>query len=649
MERKGRMKGRLWQPIQIGQMQLKNRIVQPPMGTQYGQNGYVTERLKNYFEARAGGGAGLLIVELTCVHPRGRVLQNQLCISDDKFISGLKELAQVIHRNGAKAAIQLHHGGRIARSEDILMQPVAPSPLASLQYPHLRGEVPKELTIDEISAIVSCFAEAAVRAKRAGFDGVELHGAHGYLIDQFLSPTSNKRRDLYGGTLQKRARVLIEIIKAVKEKTGFGYPVWCRINGQEYGVEGGTSAEDAQRIARMAQEAGADAIHVTAVGPSSPINLTSPEFVPAVIADLAAGIRNVVNVPVIVVGKITAEAGEKVLSSGKADLVAVGRSVLADPEYWSKVASNRQEDIVPCILCMRCRDDVFSPTAGGIRCSVNAALGREAEYKIVTATRSRKVLVVGGGPAGMEAARVAALRGHRVTLWEKRSKLGGQLIQAVIPPHKNIIEPFKKYLEAQLRKLNVKIELGITAKAAMVMQFEPEVLVLATGATIFTPEIPGLNQVNAVQWIDILEGRAQAGDRVVLIGGGLVGCETADFLAEKGKRITVTNILPEMALGMGPGLRGPLLSRLSARGVSLLASVKYHEITPGGVLLTTKEGETKMIEADTIVITAGGICDRKLYEEIRVIVPETYFAGDCVEMRTIRDAIAEGYKIGLEI
>ncbi len=643
------MKGRLWEPVQIGQMQLKNRIVQPPMGTLYGKNGHVTERMKNYFEARAQGGAGLLIVEFTCVHPRGRVLENQLSISDDKFIPGLRELARVIHRNGTKAAIQLHHGGRIARSEDILMQPVAPSPLATLQYPHLRGEVPKELTIDEIAGIVRSFAEAAVRAKRAGFDGVELHGGHGYLIDQFLSPTSNKRQDVYGGTLPNRARVLIEIIKAIKEKAGFGYPVWCRINGKEYGVEGGTSAEDAQKTARMAQEAGADAIHVSAFGPSSPINLTSPQFIPAVIADLAEGIKKAVSVPVIVVGKITAEAGEKVLAEGKADLIAVGRPVLADPEYWSKVASNREEDIVPCILCMRCRDDVFSPTAGGIRCSVNAALGREAEYRIVPAKQSRKVLVVGGGPAGMGAARVAALRGHRVTLWEKRSKLGGQLIQAVIPPHKNIIEPFKKYLETQLKKLNVKIELGITAKAATVKQFEPEVVVLATGATIFTPEIPGLNEANAIQWIDILEGRAEAGDRVVLIGGGFVGCETADFLAEKGKRITVTNILPEMALGMGPGLRGPLLNRLSARGVSLLTSVKYHEITPRGVVLTTQDGETKTIQADTIVLAAGGICDRKLYEEVRAIVSETYFAGDCVETRTMRDAVADGYRIGLEI
>ena len=337
------------------------------------------------------------------------------------------------------------------------------------------------------------------------------------------------------------------------------------------------------------------------------------------------------------------------MAEGKADLVSVGRPVLADPGYWSKVASNRQEDVVPCILCMRCRDDVFSPTAGGIRCSVNPALGGEAEYRIVPAKRSRKVLVIGGGPAGMEAARVAALRGHRVTLWEKNSKLGGQLIQAAIPPHKNTIEPFRQYLETQLRKLKVRIELGKTAEAAMVKKFRPDVAVVATGATLFTPEIPGLKEAKAVQWIDILEGRAEAGDRVVLIGGGLVGCETADFLAEKGKKVTVTNILPEMASGMGPALRGPLLKRLSARGVSLLTCVTYHEITPRGVVLTTQEGEKKTIEAETVVLAAGGICDRKLYQEIGSIVSETYLAGDCVEMRTLRDAVTEGYRVGLAI
>jgi len=301
------------------------------MVTRYGsEEGYVTERIRSYYEARARGGAALLIVEATYVHLRGQMLTNQLGISDDKFIPGMSELGQVIHKHGAKAAIQLHHGGRIAKSEFSLMQPVAPSPLASFG-----GEVPKELTIDEIEEIIVYFADAAVRAKKAGLDGVEVHGAHGYLIDQFLSRSSNKRHDKYGGNLRNRARFLIDVIRAVREAVGGDFPVWCRINGREYGLEEATTLEEAQEIARMAQGAGVDAIHVSAFGPRAPTNLTSPTFVPAVIADLAEGIKKAVTVPVIAVGRITPEAGERILAEGRASLIAIGKGLLADPDLPS--------------------------------------------------------------------------------------------------------------------------------------------------------------------------------------------------------------------------------------------------------------------------------------------------------------------------
>jgi 2,4-dienoyl-CoA reductase-like NADH-dependent reductase (Old Yellow Enzyme family) len=302
-------------------LELRNRIVMPPMVTQYGsEKGNVSERTRNYYEARARGGVGLLIVETTYVHQSGKAFTNQLGISGDKFISGLSELVHVIHRHGAKAAIQLHHGGRLAKSELSGVQPFAPSPIATPG-----GELPKELTIDEIAKIVGWFAQAALRAKKAGFDGVEIHGAHGYLIDQFLSCSSNKRRDAYGGTLQNRSRFLIEIIKAVRESVGRNYPVWCRINGKEYGVEQGTSLEEAQQIARMAQDASADLIHVSAGGSTAPVRVTSPKFTPAVITDLAEGIKKAVSVPVIAVGRITPEAGERILAEGKADLIAIGK------------------------------------------------------------------------------------------------------------------------------------------------------------------------------------------------------------------------------------------------------------------------------------------------------------------------------------
>jgi NADPH-dependent 2,4-dienoyl-CoA reductase/sulfur reductase-like enzyme len=298
---------------------------------------------------------------------------------------------------------------------------------------------------------------------------------------------------------------------------------------------------------------------------------------------------------------------------------------------------------------MGCRDDLRSKEVVGIRCSVNAALGKEKESVIIPAQRPRKVLVVGGGPAGMEAARVAALRGHRVTLWEKAPRLGGQLIQAAVPPHKDRIAPLTGYLQTQLEKLGVEVELGKEATAAMVEEFEPEVVILATGIKPLVPEISGLDRAHVVQAGDVLEGRVAVGNRVAIIGGELVGCETAEFLAEKGKKVTIMRRGPEMALGVGPSLRAFFLGRLLEKGVTLLTDVKYDEVTPGGVVVTTKEGEKKTVDADTIVLAAGSLPDQKLCQDIEGRVPEIYCIGDCVAPRTIREAIAEGYGIGLQI
>ena len=645
------MKRRLFEPFRIGKMELRNRIVLPPMVSKYAtQEGYVTERLKNYYEARARGGVGLIICGATYIHKQGWCYATQLSIRDDKYIPGLSELTQAIHRHGAKAAIQLHHGGRLAKSELSGMQPVAPSSIASAgsPLPGMGGEIPKELTIREIAEIVNQFAEAALRAKKAGFDGVEIHGAHGYIVSQFLSRSCNKRQDSYGGDLPNRARFLVEVIKAIKKAVGSDYPVWCRINGMEYGVPEGITLEEAQETARIAQEAGSDAIHVSATGPRAPNNLPSHTFVPAVLEGLAAGIKKAVTVPVIAVGKITPEAAEKILAEGKADLIAMGRALLADPELPNKLAENRLEDINPCIECFGCRNDIFSDKME-IGCHVNAALGKEKEYRIVPAKKPKKVLVVGGGPAGLEAARVAALRGHKVTLWEKEPRLGGQLIQAAIPPYKDRINVLLQYFERQLKKLNVAIELNKEATTATIEKFKPDAVVLGTGVKPLIPEIPGLDRAHAVQAGDILEGKVEVGNRVVIIGGEMVGCETAEFLAEKGKQVTVMRRGREMATGVGPSLRPFLLSRLAEKSVTLMTEIKYNKVTPEGIVITTKDGEKKTIEADTIVLAAGAVPDQKLYEDIKGKVREVHCVGDCVEPRTIRDATGDGYRIGLQI
>ena len=638
------MSGRLWEPFRIGRMELKNRVVMPPMVTRYASDdSFVTERTKDYYEARARGGAGLIIVEATYVHRQGRAFANQIGISEDKFIPKLSELTNVVHRHGARIAIQLHHGGREAKAALSGLQPIAPSPL-----PGMAGEMPREMTVEEIAETVAYFAEAAVRARKAGFDGVELHGAHGYLIDQFLSPTSNKRKDEYGGDVRHRARFLLEVIAAVKEAVGEEYPVWCRMDGKEYGVEGIT-LEDAQRTARLAQDAGLAAIHVSAWGPAPPTNRTTPTFVSAVIEELAEGVKKAVSIPVIAVGRITPEDAERMLRQGKADLIAVGKAVLADPEWSNKVASGKVDDINPCIICNGCRDDIRNPAVSGIRCSVNAALGRERESKIVPAAKAKKVLVVGGGPAGMEAARVAALRGHRVTLWEKESRLGGQLIPAAIPPHKDRIAPLAKYLETQLSKLGVKVQRGKKATAAAVAEFNPDAVVVATGVRPLVPDIPGLDKAKAVQAEAVLEGKVEVGNKVAIIGGELVGCETAEFLADRRKQVTVMRRGPEMATGVGPSNRAFFLSRLLDKGVTLLREVRYDGVSSEGVIITTRDGEKRTIEADTVVLAAGSVPDTALYDAIKGKFAEVYRIGDCAEPRTIRDAISEGFRTGQKI
>jgi len=638
------MSGKLWEPFRIGRMELKNRVVMPPMVTRYAaDDGFVTERTRDYYEARARGGAGLIIVEATYVHRQGWAFPNQLGISDDKFIPGMRELVDVVHKHGAKIGIQIHHGGREAKSAVNGLQPVAPSPL-----PGMAGETPREMMVEEIAETVAYFADAAVRARTAGFDGVELHGAHGYLIDQFLSPNSNKRKDEYGGSVRNRACFLLEIIADVKEAVGDDYPVWCRMDGKEYGVEGIT-LEDAQKTARLVQEAGLAAIHVSAWGPESPVNRTTPTFTPVVIEDLAEGIKKVVSIPVIAVGRITPEDAERLLEEGKADLIAIGKAMLADAEWANKVASGKTDDITPCIICNGCRDDLRNPKLVGIRCSANATLGREKESDIVPAAKPKKILVVGGGPAGMEAARVAAMRGHQVTLWEKESRLGGQLVQAAIPPHKDRIAPLTKYLETQLQKLGVRIQLGKEATATAVAEFKPDAVVVATGIRPFVPDIPGLDKAQVVQAGDVLEEKVKVGNKVAIIGGELVGCETAEFLVDQGKQVTVMRRGSEMATSVGPSNRAFFLSRLLDKGVTLLREVRYDGISAEGVIITTRDGEERTIEADTVVLAAGSVPDTALYDAIKDKVSEAYHIGDCVEPRTIRDAISEGFRTGQKI
>lgn len=631
----------LFSPGKIGSMELRNRLVMPPMGTNYAtEDGHITQRLIDYYEARARGGVGLVTVEIACIDfPRGQGAHYQMGIDDDRFLPGLTQLAAAIRRHGARAAIQLHHAGRLARKERTGYQPVAPSPLAAPG-----GDLPHELAKAEIADIVAHFAQAADRARRAGFDGVEVHSAHGFLLTQFLSPASNKRQDDYGGSLENRARILVEILTAIRARLGRGYPAWCRIDGREQGIDGGITPDMARQTALLAEKAGADATSVSAYG----FGVNSVATVPASGADLhqmAALVKSAVRIPVIAVGHIEPETGERLLAEGKADFIAVGRKLLTDPEFLRKAAEGRLADATPCIGCLHCMNSELI-VGEPIRCSVNAALGHEAEYTIGPATRRKKVLIIGGGPGGMEAARVAALRGHHVTLYEKEDRLGGQLNLAVLPPHKEEIAPYVEYLKGQLQKLDVAVKLNTEVTPVLVQQVKPDAVVVAAGVAPLRPDIAGLK--GAVTAEDVLLGQAQVGNKVVIIGGELVGCETAEFLADRGKQVTVARRGPRMATKMPLGIRLNLLSRLRAKGVTMLTGIQYEGVE-GSRLVVSKDGQKQAIEADTFVLATGSRPNDTLVTQLRDKGFPVYAVGDCAGPRNIMEAVADGFKAGLEL
>ena len=643
---------KLFEPTHIGKMELKNRIDMPPMGTNMGTpDGHVTEEVVCYYRERARGGVGLIILETTCVDaPVGKTTAFQLAIDNDRFISGLSRLAETIHQHGSRTVLQLQHGGRGTKSAITGIQPVAPSPIPMPYGTQVgyEGEMPRELALAEIKDLVRKFAAAAQRARQAGYDGVEIHSTGYYLVAQFLSSTANTRQDEYGGSLSNRARFLTEIVQAVRAGVGPDYPVLCKISAMELGPGAGITVEEAQQIARIAEEAGADALEIAAmlwgIIPRLP---PSTAEAPGGLLPFMDGLKNAVRIPLIAAGRITPELGEKALQERQADLIAMGKALIADPDLPIKAEAGRVDEIRPCIGCLRCIDNQ-TVKGKGIMCSVNAAVGREMELGVKPPSRSKKVFVIGGGPAGMEAARVTALRGHRATLYEKQDKLGGQLQEAIVPPHKDNMKPFVEYLAGQMTKRCVDVRLGVKATDRLISEAKPDVVVLAAGVVTSVPWIKGIDAVGVLTAKEVLNG-AKVGDTVVVIGGGLVGCEAAEYLAKQRKKVTVVEMLDEVAGVMPLALRRMLLARLDYMKVTVLTSVKCQEFMKGSLLITNKEGQEETIAFDAVVIAAGGSPNQTLMEGLKGTVPEVYCAGDCVEPRGIAEAMADGLRIGLEI
>jgi len=643
----------LFTPIRIGKMEVKNRIVMSPMSTNLGSlQGEVTPAEIQFLAARARGGVGLIITGDVTIDLKATYQNRSLGLYDDKFIPAWKDLTRAVQSHGAKIAAQLMHPSFNAPSALSGVQPVAASPIASRRF----RELPRELRAEEIEKIVEQFVDAARRAQEAGCDAVQLHCAHSHhLLGSFLSPLHNKRTDEFGGDIHGRLKLPLEVIRRIRAKVGPGFPILLRISGDEY-EPGGRSLGETQYIAPFFVEAGVDALNISA-GTTSLGSVAPPMGSTAgIYAPLAAAIKEVVKIPVISVGRIlTPWVAENILSSGKADMVAMARALLTDPEFPRKAAAGKWEDIAPCVGDLHCLMSLYSDKT--IACLVNAAAGREEEMALVPTKSPKKILVVGGGPGGLEAAKVAALRGHKVTLMEKSTKLGGQLLVASFPPTMQEFSCLIKYLAGQAYKSGVKVELNKEATPKVIDELCPDAIIIATGGL---PQIPsklrGLDHKNVVHCWDVLTGKVLPGLKILVIGGGATGCEAADFMAHplddlspKGNRVTIMEMLDNVCLDDLSPRRSSLILRLRQKGVKIITQAMVTEILEDGVIYLHNETEKALRGFDTIVLATGTKQNNLLMEEIKGKSIPTFVIGDAKEPRKAVQAIAEGVEIGRNI
>ncbi|MCZ7661777.1 MAG: NAD(P)/FAD-dependent oxidoreductase [Thermoleophilia bacterium] len=638
---------RLFEPGSIGKLKLRNRVVMAPMGTGYGDpDGNYSQRDIDYFVARAKGGTSLLFTGVNIINRKVDLpaITAIHYLDSNSYISRASDLVEAVHDYGAKICIQIGAGfGRQAEEVTEQRIPVAPSPVPASGNPSI---ICRELSKQEVKHIVELHSEAARRAAVAGFDMIEFHGHTGYLMDQFMTPAWNRRTDEYGGDLDGRLRFPLESIAAVRRVVGPGFPLSFRLSVEHKTADGRTRAEGIE-IAQRLEAAGIDVLHV-----DGGCYDAMPWVFPPVyhqqgpLVELAAAVKEAVSIPVITVGGIRdPEFAEKILEQSRADFVALGRELIADPEWANKASWGHAEDIRPCVFCNeRCIGGRFSYKAVG--CTVNATAGKERHYALNRPEKQKKVVVIGGGPGGMEAARVAAARGHDVTLYEKESILGGQLVAGSQPGFKSVFRDLIGYYSTQLGKLGVKIECGCEITPELADGLEADVVVVATGAVPGTCPIPGSDNRNVVHAADLLLGKKEAGRKIVMVGGGLTGCDTALWLALKGNEVTIIEMMPAVAMDMNCINRVELLHQLHRAGVKVCTNLTVRKRNPSGVVIEGDDGGDETITADTIVLALGSKSRNELANSIGVKPSATYVIGDCVSPRKVGYAIHEGFVAG---
>lgn len=639
----------LLSPIRVRSLELANRVVMPPMGTSLANDdGTVSEANLAYMKRRARSGAGLYITEITEVHPYGAVSPRCLGVWEDRFIPGLTKLVDVVHAQGSKIAMQLHHCGRESLFQTKRKTALAPSAIGS----HIFGfiSVPREMTLDDIQETITAFGAAARRAKIAGYDAVELHGAHGYLLMQFLSAFSNQRTDVYGGDFRGRARLMIECLREVRQQVGAEFPVWVRISGEEE-IKGGYAMEDMVTIVPDLIAAGADMLHVSfgthgnaqlftdAPNPSAPVEYTQGFKI-----GLARRIKEVSNVPVIAVGRFTDPYFmDEVIARGDADLIAVGRQHLADPDFLKNAREGHPEDTYECLACNQGCIEREALERKPIRCAINPETGQELLYPVEKADISRRVWVIGGGPAGLTAASEASRLGHRVTLFEKEKESGGQIRYAEKAPHKSVYGKWIATLTTKCRKNGVDIRTDTEVNEEMISQGKPEVVILATGANKATLPVVGIERPMVCDAWQLLSGEVPPKDNVVVIGGGLVGMETADFLCQKGgKNVTLVEMLAKMPVQPISSHGVMLHRRLGAARARLMFNTRVKKIEENAVRVCT-DGQESLIEPVNQVVVAVGVTPRQDLKEMLEREDVRHFIiGDAKEPRRIIEATEEG-------